>query len=180
MLDSSVTPLYIHLDPGGAPSEEMLSLLLDLSRLYRLCGGEGINFKFSDTTTLDLRVWPNVRQDSPEKEIWDVFRTWFLKAFEYMSIRCGFSLARNPVSADWDAQSDYRNVLKDAIEAFLLEESHENASTKKAIDIITARQVEIDLNADVDSMLNQIGNFLQYLEDLYGTRCVVSEDIKNQ
>jgi ATP-dependent Clp protease ATP-binding subunit ClpC len=44
----STTPLTLLIDPGDATSEEISELFLELSTLYRMVGGSGINFTIVD------------------------------------------------------------------------------------------------------------------------------------
>ncbi|MCA9395358.1 MAG: hypothetical protein KC900_14245 [Candidatus Omnitrophica bacterium] len=45
MTDVPPDSLVIQIEPGSAPAEEIASLLIDVSRLYRLCGGSGLGFE---------------------------------------------------------------------------------------------------------------------------------------
>ena len=44
----SITPLALLIDPGDATSEEISELFVELSTLYRMVGGSGINFTIVD------------------------------------------------------------------------------------------------------------------------------------
>ena len=57
LADSSKFPkLSVYIDPGNAPDERIAQILSDLSLLYELEGGSGIEFKFEEIFDYERRL----------------------------------------------------------------------------------------------------------------------------
>lgn len=128
--------------------------------------------------TARLIVQPMRISGLQEAETWRVFSGWLIKTFEYLAVRKGIDRGpgRQSGSASGGAgrsAGECLRMLQSACTDAGMREPEENGGIRKVVDISRVHQVEIDLNADVESQLAQLAAFMDYLEDCYGTKIVV-------